>query len=148
MKTRIDLFKLHDYKEDLTLKKSIMGKGTNLKKELSKLMNNFDKTKLVKQLLKEFNISIASAERLVYLKKDWFPLFFIEYLIKINNKSNLKYEIQDRIELLKANQPPERIYKAVKFLSPNLCKIAGAHTADGTLTRENLKILLKNGKLN
>ncbi len=42
-------------------------------------------------------------------------------------------ENQDEIFFLKANQPPLKIVNAVKFLSVGLCKIAGAHAADGTL---------------
>ncbi len=115
-----------------------MAKGTSLRLELSKLINNVDKTELVKRLMNQFGISITSAERLVYLKKEWFPLVYIDYLIKITNKNELKDEIQDKIEFLKANQPPQRVYKAVKFLSLELCKILGAHTADGTLTHDGL----------
>lgn len=138
MNERIDLFKLHDSRNDFLLRNYVMAKGIELKSELANLLCHFNKTDLVKTLMRRFCISIASAERLVYLKRDWFPLCYIEFLLQLSNKMNLKYEIQDKIEYLKANQPPERIYKAVKFLSPKLCKLIGAHTADGTLAKGGL----------
>lgn len=135
---KIDLFKLHDHKLDDSLKKCVMAKGPLLKETLAPLMPNLNKIQLVKELMKRLNISIASAERLVYLKKEWYPLIFIEELLKITDNTYLKYQIQEKIEFLKANQPPLKPYKAVKELNINLCKIAGAHAADGTLTSDNL----------
>lgn len=138
MKTRIDLFKLHDSSNDTKLKNCIMAKGRNLKPKLYQLISPFKKVEITRDLMKEFNISQSSAERLVFMNKEWIPLFYIEYLLKLTNKGWLKYQIQDYIEFLKANQPPERIYRAAKILSPNFCKIVGAHTADGTMTKDGL----------
>ncbi len=138
MKTRIDLFKLHDSKKDGSLKKSIVVKGKNLKQDLHQLISPFKKVELTRHLMKKFNISQSSAERLVFMNKEWIPLFYIEYLLKLVNKDWLKYQIQDEIEFLKANQPPETVYKAVKYLNSQLCKIIGAHTADGTMASGGL----------
>lgn len=138
MKTRIDLFKLHDDKSDVSLKKCIVAKGPDLNKKLAELIDTFDKTELVKNVMREFDISIASAERLVYLKRGWVPLFFVEYLLDLTHNQSLKYQFQDEIECLKTNQPPERVYKAVKFLSLEFCTLAGIHTADGTLAKDEL----------
>jgi len=44
-----------------------------------------------------------------------------------------KFEVQNKIEFLKSSKPSVVEYKAIKELTINLCKIAGAHTADGTL---------------
>jgi len=67
---RLDLFKLHDSKDNA--KNWIFAKGKNLKIELKDLISKtgFSNTELVKHLMKKLNISIASAERLVYLKKE------------------------------------------------------------------------------
>lgn len=138
MNTRIDLFKLHNPETDTKLKSCIMAKGNNLPSELAKLMGGFNRTELVKKTMKEFNISITSAERLVYLKKEWFPLTFIEYLISLSKQQEHNELIQDTVEFIKVNRSPERIYKAVHFLTPELCKIVGAHLADGTLAKGSL----------
>lgn len=128
---RLDLFKLHDSKD--STKNWIFARGTNLKIELEILIEktSFSHTRLVKHLMKKLNISIASAERLVYLKKEWYPLIFIEELINLTSSD--KYSVQDKIEFLKSSKPPVIEYNAIKELNVDLCKIAGAHAADGTL---------------
>ena len=128
---RLDLFKLHDSKD--TTKNWILAKGKNLKIGLKILISKtgFSNTELVRYLMKKLNISIACAEKLVYLSREWYPLIFIEELVNLTNAS--KYEIQDKIEFLKSSKPPVVEYKAVKKLTINLCKITGAHAADGTL---------------
>src|SRR3989338_4683951 len=127
----LDLFKIHDSKD--TTKNWILAKGKNLKIELKSLISKtgFSNTELVRHLMKKLNISIACAEKLVYLSREWYPLIFIKELVNLTNAS--KYEIQDKIEFLKSSKPPVVEYKAVKELTINLCKIAGAHAADGTL---------------
>lgn len=130
---RLDLFKLHDANDNST--NWIFARGRNLKAELKRMIDliGYSKTHLVKHLMRKFNISIASAERLVYLKKagDWYPLVFIEELVTLSKSP--RFKIQDEIEFLKSSKPPVVEYKAVKELTINLCKIAGAHAADGTL---------------
>lgn len=128
---RLNLFKLHDSKDNAN--NWIFAKGKYLRIELEKLIDktNIPKTQLVKHLMKKLDISISSGERLVYLKKEWYPLIFIEELVNITKSS--WFHIQDNIEFLKSSKPPVVEYKAVKELSINICKIAGAHAADGTL---------------
>lgn len=134
----LDLFRLHNSIKDDVPRKWIVVKGNNFKISLKKLIKELESkgisnTYFVKHLMKKFNISIASAERLVYLKKDWFPLIFIKELLKLLGKKDMKFEIQKEIKFIKTNQPPEKILIAPKQLSVNLCKIAGAHAADGTI---------------
>ena len=135
---RLDLFKIHDSKDNT--KNWIFAKGKGLEFELRVLIGKtgFSNTELVKFLMKKLNISIASAERLVYLKKEWYPLIFIEELVDLTNSS--KYEIQDKIEFLKSSKPPVVEYKAIKELTISLCKIVGAHAADGTLSDNYIAI--------
>ena len=73
---RLDLFKLHDSKD--TTKNWLFAKGKTLKIELKGLISktSFSNTELVKYLMKKPNISIASAERLVYLKKSGILKFY------------------------------------------------------------------------
>ena len=135
---RLDLFKIHDSKDNT--KNWIFAKGKELKFELKSLLEktSFSNTELVKYLMRKLDISIASAERLVYLKKKWYPLIFIEELVNLTNSD--KYKIQNKIEFLKSSKPPVVEYEAVKELTINLCKIAGAHAADGTLSDNYIAI--------
>jgi hypothetical protein len=128
---RLDLFKLHDNKDNTN--NWLLVKGKNLKFELKKLIEktNFSNAKLTKYLIKKLNISSSSADRLSYLRKEWYPLIFIKTLVNLTHSS--KYKIQDEIEFLKSCRPPVVEYKAVKKLTINLCKVVGAHAADGTL---------------
>lgn len=128
---RLDLFKLHDKKDNVN--SWILAKGENLEEGLKKLIEktSFSNTELVKHLMKKLDISITTSERLVYLKREWYPLVFIEELVNLTNSS--KYEIQGKVDFLKSTKPPIVEYRAVKHLTINLCKIAGAHAADGTL---------------
>ena len=128
---KIDLFKLHDSKD--TPKNWILCKGKDLKPGLRLLIEKTasSKKELVKHLMKKYTMSASTAERLVYLKREWYPLIFIKELVELTGDS--RYKIQEKIELLKSSRPPVVEYKAVKELTINICKIAGAHAADGTL---------------
>ena len=137
-KLRLDLFELHDSKDNT--QNWILAKGQNLKSELKKLIesSNQSKSELIKRLMKELNISQPTADRLVYLRREWYPLIFIKELVKLTDIS--KYDIQGKIEFLKSCKPPVVEYKAIKELTINLCKIAGAHAADGTLHNKYIAI--------
>ena len=130
-KIRLDLFKLHDPKD--TTKNWILAKGKGLKIGLNRLIDKIplSKTQLVKHLMKKHNISISTAERFVYLKTEWYSLILIKEIVGLTNSN--RYELQDKIDYVKSCKPPVVEYKAVKELTINLCKIIGAHTADGTL---------------
>ena len=129
---RLDLFKLHDPRDNT--KNWLFAKGSCLKDELKRLIESapFSKTELVKHLMKNLDMSISSAERLVYFKKEWYPLAFIKEIVSLIDASRY-FTIQNEIEFLKSSKPPVVEYKAVKELSIDLCKIVGAHSADGTL---------------
>lgn len=134
----LDLFKLHDPVRDKTPKKWIVVRGKNLTSCLKKLVNELEgrgisNTSLVRYMMQKFNISIASAERLVYFKKEWLPLIFMEEILTLLHKEEIRFELQEKIEFIKVSQPPVKILMAPKRLSIILCKIAGAHTADGTI---------------
>ncbi|MBN2067868.1 MAG: hypothetical protein JW744_05355 [Candidatus Diapherotrites archaeon] len=138
---RLDLFKLHNPKLDNKPKKWIVAKGKNLKQNLGGCIEEltvqgWTKPKLCRYIMQKFGVSKPTAERLIYLRKSFYPLVFIEELLKLTNKLEAKFVIQDKIEFLKVSQPPETIVKAPKYLTKNLCKIAGAHAADGTLAKD------------
>jgi len=137
----INLFELHDITKDDKPKKWICAKGKYLHLEIKRILDclvkqGISKTHLVKYLIKKLKISKPTSQRLVYLRKGWLPLIYIKELLVLSNKENEWVKVQEKIEFLKANQPPLKIVKAVKELNVPLCKIGGAHAADGTV-REN-----------
>ena len=139
---KIDLFKLID--EDERRPGSwVMAKGENLNAYLEPLIEKAgdkfgSKRKFCKYLMDKFNLSQPTSQRFVWLMKDWHPLFLIREATNLNNTSY--FEIQEHIEFLKMNWPPLKTFKAVKELNEDLCKIIGAHAADGTLARNFVRI--------
>ncbi|HUS50979.1 MAG TPA: hypothetical protein VMZ91_12500 [Candidatus Paceibacterota bacterium] len=139
---KIDLFNLID--ENETKPGSwIMAKGEKLNETLKPIIDSTttkfgSKRKLTKYLKNKFNLSQPTSERFVFLMKEWHPLFLVR---EIADLANIPYfKIQENIDLLKINKPPLKIYKAVKELTEDLCKIIGAHAADGTLNRNFFRI--------
>jgi len=83
-------------------------------------------------------LSQSVSERFIWLMKDWHALCLIK---EVADLAKIDYfDIQDKIEYLKMNQPPLKVYNAVKEMSEDLCKIAGAHAADGTLHGNFMRI--------
>ncbi len=114
----------------------IMVKGERLNDALKPIINSIaikfgSKRKFTKYLQNKFGLSQSTSERFVFLMKDWQPLFLVKEVADLTPTSYLK--IQETIDFLKMNKPPLKVYKAVKELTEDLCKIAGAHAADGTI---------------
>ncbi len=139
---KIDLFNLID--ENETKPGSwIMAKGEKLNETLKPIIENIalkfgSKRKFTEYLQNRFNLSQSTSERFVFLMKGWYPLFLIKEIADLANTSYLR--VQEGIDFLKINQPPLKIYEAVKELTEDLYKIVGAHAADGTLNRNFFKI--------
>jgi hypothetical protein len=135
---KLDLFLLHDDKLDYTPKKCLVVSGTNLKEEIDRYIKNLINAGWTKKSLSEYfskrlSFSKITCEKLVYLRKDFYHLVFLRELLKLCNSYDKRFDFQDKIDYIKACQPPEKIYSAVKLVSPELCKFAGAHAADGTI---------------
>ncbi len=138
-KVKIDLFNLIKDGEK-RIGSWIMVKGKYLNKDLEKLITiaigKFKSKKKFKEHLEnKFGISRSTSERFIFLRKNWHPLRLVR---EVANLTNSYYKIQKNIDWIKVNKPPLKIYKAVKGLTPKLCKIAGAHMADGTLSKDGL----------
>jgi len=137
---KFDLLELHDSSLDDKPKKWICANGKNLSDEIRVListstkLHKISRAELSRIFAKKLNVSVITTERLVYQRREWVPLIFIKELLKLANKEKEKFQIIDKIEFLKASQPPLKIVKASKELTVNLCKIAGAHAADGTVS--------------
>jgi len=146
------LFELHDSVKDDKPKKWICAKGKDLEPEIKEIISGLakkgkKKADLIRYLVKKFKISKPTAARLVYLRKEWLPLIYIKKLLFLSGKESEWARIQEKIEFLKASQPPLKIVKAVKELNIPLCKIAGAHAADGTV-RDNYSCITDRYKSN
>ncbi len=139
---KIDLFKLIG-ENNQKPGSWVMARGEKLNKSLELLISRSvlklgSKRKLVRYLQVKFEISQATSARFVFLMKNWHPLFLIRELANLTNISHL--EIQKDIDFLKMNWPPLKVYKAVKVLTIDLCKIAGSHAADGTVYKNFFRI--------
>jgi hypothetical protein len=133
----IDVFSLHDGKIDDSARKFIVVYGENIREELSAIISRIKSRgisgyRLFKMVKNELKISDANAQRLVYLRRSWYPLVFIDYILNLDGSVS-KPDFQKHIELIRSNHPPLRVLKAPKTITENLCKIAGAHAADGTM---------------
>jgi len=139
---RINLFELIE-KNEVKPGSWVMARGEKLNETLKFFLNQASikfgsKKNLTRYLQHKFNLSQSVAERFVFLMKEWHPLFLIKELSNLCNLS--LFNLQEHIDLLKMNNPPVKIYKAVKELSDDLCKIVGAHAADGTLNGNYFRI--------
>ncbi|MEK6902265.1 MAG: hypothetical protein AABX02_01600, partial [archaeon] len=141
MQRQFDLFQLHDHFLDNSPKKWICADREEVWSEVNELIHeimrirNISQRDLSRLIAKKIKISIVSSDRLVYGRKDWFPIVFMELLLELSNQRKKKWEIIEKISHLKVSQPPLKIVRTPKYLNSNLCKIAGAHTADGTLSK-------------
>ena len=148
-----DLLKLHDNNTDKNMQGSwIKANGPVLNKEIKELLhclyrkrnqNNF--AKLLCSLL---NCSFSTAKRhLININKGrpWVALKIISSLLDIwkdlytvneRDFKNKKWRIIKGIQFLKVGQQQSKPVKVPKFLTLTLCKINGAHAADGTLSSD------------
>jgi hypothetical protein len=139
---RINLFDLID-EDDKKPGNWIMAKGSSLNEFLKPLILKLSfrfgsKRKFTKYLENKFSLSQSTSQRFVFLMKDWHPLFLLREISELLNLNC--FEIQKKIDFLKPNQPPLKVSRAVKELSEDLCKIIGAHVADGTLHNNFFRI--------
>ena len=153
-----DLFKLHLSKEDKDPLSWICFMGNDIHKIL---WNMFIETQdsleisrkdLISIISNSINCSKTYASNRIYPINNKFPIILIEELIMLWGASLNKnrYEIDEKKQEIIANtkyliqnHPKAKKTLAVKKLTKTLCKIAGAHAADGTLLKryDSLNIL-------
>jgi hypothetical protein len=149
---KFNLFLLQDEKDKRPLS-WICASGKELSKEVENLLNDlyqrFKKKDLDKILVTRLKVSYITASRLRRRNRKWYPLIFLQTLSEIwknvFNKSDsdvkkLNERLQSKIELLKCNNGFSKPVRAVKNLTIELCKICGAHAADGTLYNNLIRI--------
>lgn len=160
----LDIFKLHVPEIDRNPKSWICVKGKNLKQEIKKAMNllRITRRQLARILSKNLSYSLTPSEKVVYFLKEWIPLVVIEEILDTLKKeknlpehslNKISCGIINSIEFFRVNTLGSKPVKLPHELNTILCKIAGAHAADGTLiigievrskNKESIKNFLKN----
>lgn len=143
-----DLFKLHIPAEDKSARFWIRAKGANLPKTLNIYMRkilqnlNISTNQLAKLLSDKLGFSIGRAHHFLYSIRDtkniWIPLPIILEILDLANINNLQTRtlIQSKFEYLKTANNLSKPIKPLFSLTETVCKLAGAHAADGSLTLE------------
>ena len=147
MSRTFDLFKLHSPKIDNKPRKWINATGKCITDEVKRLIEDIcqDTQLKIKDICKIVGKILDCHWMVIYNRFNgykWVPLPVLITLLDtwkiFCNKKEVEYEIkgkyiQSKIEFLKTCGNTSKPVKAVKTISKNLCKIAGAHAADGTL---------------
>lgn len=144
-----DLFKLHNKKLDIGNQSWICLNGKNIPRIISELIievkknNHIASTKdLCFLISQKINSNLWSVEQVLYDHKKWVPIPILKELIRLsNNPLHYRKKIIENTSYLKCNSATSKPIKAVKRLNLTLCKLAGAHAADGNLFFElNLEV--------
>jgi len=145
---QFDLFKLHIPAEDKRARLWIRAKGVSLSKTLNIYMqkilqnHNISVTQLAKLLSNSLSFSIGRSYYFlssIRNNKDvWTPLRIILEILNLSESNNLQTRafIQSKFEYLKTVGSLLKPIKPLFSLTETICKIAGAHAADGSLTLE------------
>src|SRR3989338_8881233 len=137
---QFDLFKLHDRVQDKDPRWSwIRASGKDLApyvylliRELTEKYGTNNTAKEIKKLVPK--LSIDSILNYFWSKYESFPLVFLEAIsMQFTNQTKISQEIQKRIDILSISRYDSKPIKAIKELNLSLCKLAGAHAADGAL---------------
>ena len=160
-----DLFKLHK-KIDKHPRSWICIKGNGIKEIVNEIEKRITKEKdlcrekISKILSKKLNCSFTSFKKILRGETAYFPIPFIQGIIRLCKDDSYLEKIDSKIEFLKVNSAISNEVSAIKNLNGDLAKIIGAFMADGSLTvtfmlaSENkinlnsLKIILKNNNIN
>ncbi len=134
-----DLFNLHRPNEDLCAKSWICFNRDDIKDIFIKLIKNGHKSmncgweKYLNRLAKSVRYNSTSIRDLFNGKFKWIPIPLLNGLIILSKWNGAKKLIIRKANYIKVNSAKAIPIKAVKSLSINLCKLAGAHAADGNL---------------
>lgn len=136
-----DLFKLHEDKLDRANQSWICFNGPNLDDIVNKLSNKLikrynlkSKKELCSLIAKIIKSKTWTIEQVIYNHKKWIPIVILKTLIYLSKNKNYKKNILKGVKYIKCNSSKSRPITAIKNLNLNLCKIAGAHTADGNIS--------------
>lgn len=151
---KLDIFKLDDPNFDISPKSWICFKGNGLRDFFIKVVEevikqrNISKKDLFDMFSKRFCCSSGPLAEILYIKKEWIPLPFIKYVISLSKKKvKYKEKVIYLTKFIKCNTSNSKEIKAIKNITINLCKICGAHAADGNIfVKLGLEIKNKNVK--
>ena len=136
---KFDLFKLHEA-TDISNQSWICFKGPNLKRivreirqELIIKYNLSSVKKLCKIIARRLNCNTWTIEQVLYQHKEWIPVPVLQTLISMLNNPQYKKIILRDVTYIKCNSAKSKPIKAVRDLNETICKIAGAHAADGNI---------------
>jgi hypothetical protein len=149
-----DLFKLYDSEKDIRPFSWIcFDKNDGVKKVLDDLLkiiktrHGLSPKRLARIISERLKCHPSGIERYFYTKK-WIAIPVILEMLEYVSEDR-GYEIKKNFihnaKLLKCAGSTSEAVKAVKQLTPNLCKIVGIHGADGTLV---LKFVIYSSKSN
>jgi len=146
-----DLFALHDSKEDLVPRNWIKFGGEKLIEKVREIFfdiikKGYTKQEIAEAISFELRVSSITTSRELWEvmnnkwtgRKNYIPIPVLYQLIKLwqpQNFEDKKLEIINLVKQLVSNSSRSVPIKAVKNLSTDLSKIAGAHAADGTLAK-------------
>ncbi|MBI2109649.1 hypothetical protein HYT58_00550 [Candidatus Woesearchaeota archaeon] len=83
---------------------------------------------------KKLNCSLGPVNDICYCKKEWIPIPIINLTLSmIQDNESYRNRIIKSVEFLKCNNATSKQIRAIKSLTIDLCKIAGAHAGDGNL---------------
>ncbi|MFH0973439.1 MAG: hypothetical protein V1817_01475 [Candidatus Micrarchaeota archaeon] len=144
--TTFDLFLLHDPVRDKKPRSRLVCSGDGLselvQETLSEIYLRRTRGEVSRYFVSQLGVSQLTEERLRRPNKHWFQLVFLQKLLKLWRDScdkppaeveSRKQAFFTRIEFLRVNLCNSVAVVAPKHLTLTLCKIAGAHAADGTL---------------
>jgi len=146
-----DLFMLYDSFEDKVPRNWIKFGGEELMKKVREIVSDiikrgYTKQEIAKTISSELGVSSITISRELWeiLNNRWtgreyyIPIPVLYQLMKLwqpRQFENKKFEVINLVERLVSNSSRSIPVKAVKNLSTDLSKIAGAHAADGTLSK-------------
>jgi hypothetical protein len=144
--TSFDLFLLHDAVRDKKPRSRIVCSGGGLselvQETLSEIYLRRKRGEVSRYFVSHLGVSQLTEERLRRSDKRWFQLVFLQKLLVLWRDScgkapaeveSRKQSFFERVSLLRVSICGSSAVAAPKDLTLELCKIAGAHAADGTL---------------
>jgi hypothetical protein len=135
----LNLFNLHKEIDEHS-RSWISFKGNNIKKLVKEIEDqiikekNLSREKLAKLLSKKLDYSFTSFKCILRGKREYYPIPIIKEIVSLCKNKKYLERIHSQIQNLKVNSASSREVKAIKTLTPDLCKIIGAFMADGSLT--------------
>lgn len=152
-----DLFQLHDFARDKAPRSKIVCFGLRLiplvQEMLREIYAHRERGEITRYFVAELGVSKVTEGCLRSATRKWLPLIFLQKLLffwqsacekTCAEAESKKLELFDCIESMRVNLNSSKPVSVPQHLTIQLCKIAGAHAADGTLADNFLCITDRN----